>query len=814
MEKKHAMNEESKHQIFEKLAQSVSAVEILKTDFNLPGYNLVRFLGKGAMGLVFECENIFNGNRYAVKILNPQYTQDEKINQQFEQEARLIAKLKHENIISVFDLKKTEGIYYLLMELCPGKSLSKVLKEEELPFPVILHIVERLLDALKYAHEKKIVHHDVKPGNVMMVEGHRPILCDFGLATIQTDVMPASVLKRPFGTPHFMSPEKIRGDWTSRNEHSSDIFAMGVLFYYMVTRHYPFPGTKREELYHQIQYMRPVDPMEINPCIPLSINAIIHKFLEKDSRDRYRSAGEALTDISNFRSNRPISLFKKSWTYTFIQAILAHKIRSLVTGTLLFIFLFLTSFFVLKKIRSDSLWIPDPYVKTLFSKIGFENKWNALDPVRMAVVYESSLHEFFDIQKNSLTSIPKKNFLLFQKTPSVPADCLFRIQTQGPFPLEGQWGLFYGDAQTSRENHRGIYFMISSAGIDIHYPHATAPVLAHVDVENDFRGTAAELKKEFPFLEFRVNKRLIIRLNLLFFPFSSSSFGVVSMNSNRTFQKPVFYHKDPHFSGSALDAMLGLVASDSPLKIALDLLNKGEYTAAANELENLQTRTSDLNLLSEIAYYLAFCFFNGNRNGPSFTLLEKQLPAIRKGKKNEVQLLLNWVNYLASPQADLAETIPHRMNQKQGERLLVLLFLKRFPSEEAIEKENGPERYFREFSKLKQIDHRYLVGVARLIAKQYLKENPEKALLFMKKHHALFYEKDPFDSETGLAFWIHITEELKKEKKFQEAIRLYENLIQEYPERSEVIRTANLGLEECYLILGEYKKAAFYRKKS
>jgi hypothetical protein len=761
-----------KNTVFEKLSQSVSITELLDLDFTIPGYRLIRFLGKGAMGLVFECENIASNARFAVKVLNPEFTQNEKINRQFEQEAKLVARLKHENIISVYDLKQSEGFYYLLMELCPGKSLSKVLKETTLPFSVMLNIVERLFDALQYAHGKRIVHHDVKPGNIMIVEEYRPILCDFGLATIQTDVLSNSLSTKPFGTPQFMSPEKIKGNWTRSNEHSSDLFAMGVLFYYMVTKHYPFLGSNKDELYHQILHSRPVSLSEITPEIPLAIQAIIQKLLEKKPDDRYQSATEVVSDLSNFKNNRPISLFKTSWTYSTIQTFVRHKKRAFVVFFLLSVFLCLAYFLFLKKTMKDSSWVPVPFANVLFSSSGFEDKWDCLDPVFLTRHSVSFWNELFEIQNDYLTCLPKQNFLLIQKSGSLPEDFLFRIKSEEADIPEGKWGIFFGNPESEINSHQGIYFFISSTGVDIHYPRASGPLLAHLEPASPLTGSlTVECLQQFPFLELRINKHPFIKFNLLFFPIHSSraSFGICSLGSNCIFSKPCFFNSDGTRSKTPIDGFLGLLASEDPLEVSRNLLAKEDTLSAVNELENLLDKTSDPVLLSRIFYYLALSYFNQNQYESFFTLLEKIPVSMREHKElAELRLLGNWISYLTTKNENMENCIPLQLDSSDAKRILLLLLLKKFPSEKISELPN-PEHHFNEFMKFKNLDHHYLLPLARIIAVKKLEEDTEISRLFIESHRDIFYETDPADSENTLAFWKRITEKFTHEKKYQEA---------------------------------------------
>ncbi|MDB4965009.1 MAG: serine/threonine protein kinase [Myxococcales bacterium] len=291
-------------------------------------YRVVDLLGKGGMGAVYVAEHIYIGKLVAIKILHEQYGAESDAVGRLLQEARAAAGIGHANIVAVSDFGETpDGLAYLVMEYVEGKPLDQLL-EEEAPLPLFraINIINQIGSGLAAAHEKGIVHRDLKPENVMLqtVAGRRKIvrglveqrptvelettydhvkILDFGVAKILdlTDADPArrTMSGMIIGTPHYMAPETARA--RSDVDHRIDIYALGVLFYEMLTASLPFDGSSPVEvmLAHCSQPVVPLRVKNPNAEVTDAAEALILRALAKDPDDRPQQMDEFLEALQD-----------------------------------------------------------------------------------------------------------------------------------------------------------------------------------------------------------------------------------------------------------------------------------------------------------------------------------------------------------------------------------------------------------------------------------------------------------------------------------------------------------------------------------
>jgi len=258
-------------------------------------YEIQRLVGEGGMGSVYEAKHLLIGRRLAIKFLHPQYASSPEVTTRFHREAQAAAKIGHENIIEVTDMGTADdGSPYIVMEYLEGVD-AKVLIESEgiLPFKRAAHIMVQALSALHAAHQVGIIHRDLKPENVFLIEkGLNPDyvkLLDFGISkfrALETDgVKGLTQTGTVLGTPHYMSPEQARGeqDLTIR----SDIYAMGVILYQMLTGHLPFDAPNYNALLIKILTEEPVPPEELNPELPQELVDTIKTAMARDPAERF-----------------------------------------------------------------------------------------------------------------------------------------------------------------------------------------------------------------------------------------------------------------------------------------------------------------------------------------------------------------------------------------------------------------------------------------------------------------------------------------------------------------------------------------------
>lgn len=261
-------------------------------------YQIEDLLGQGGMSAVYKATDPNLRRVVAVKIIHPHLSGDQEFVRRFEEEAAAVAQLRHNNIIQVHDFSHDGGTYYIVFEFVPGESLQSWLKRlnesgRRMDYKEAASIAARVADALDYAHQKGLIHRDVKPANVIINVNDQPILMDFGIAKIvggSQHTATGAVL----GTARYMSPEQIKGE---RVDARSDIYSLGVMLFEMVNGRPPFEADSAMTLM-MMHVQNPVpDLSQLQPDVPPALAHVIHKALSKDPAHRFRSAAEFATAL-------------------------------------------------------------------------------------------------------------------------------------------------------------------------------------------------------------------------------------------------------------------------------------------------------------------------------------------------------------------------------------------------------------------------------------------------------------------------------------------------------------------------------------
>jgi len=271
-------------------------------------YELLEEVGRGGMGVVYKAKDTMLDRVVALKMLPSAIcSESQEDYQNFIREARTIAKLAHKNIVTIFDIGRRADRYYFSMEYVGGSNLRRlVIEKGPPPLPVMLRICRDICSALDYAHSRGIIHRDIKPGNILISEEDEIKIVDFGLAKIISD-HPNSVDGPPslsggfmMGTPHYMSPEQIRGD---RLDHRTDIYAFGLTLYFMLTGKSVFDGmncrSPMEVVDHQLKTELP-SPKVINPSVSREMEDIYKRCIKKDREQRFGSMREVMELMNAF----------------------------------------------------------------------------------------------------------------------------------------------------------------------------------------------------------------------------------------------------------------------------------------------------------------------------------------------------------------------------------------------------------------------------------------------------------------------------------------------------------------------------------
>jgi eukaryotic-like serine/threonine-protein kinase len=265
-------------------------------------YQIVDELGRGAMGVVHRAHDPVIGRDVAVKTMHMS-PDGESVSRpdfvsRFQTEARAAGLLTHPNIVVVYDAGEENGLFYIAMELVEGRSLQSMIDaKQSFPLPRVLRIMEQACAALDYAHQHNVVHRDIKPANLMLTPDGTLKITDFGTAKILqfNTTQTAHVI----GTPSYMSPEQIKGKTV---DGRSDIFSLGVILYELVTGEKPFPGQNITTVIYKIVNEEPIPPRQLDPSLHPGICAVISRALAKEPTDRYKTCGEMLEALSNYRS--------------------------------------------------------------------------------------------------------------------------------------------------------------------------------------------------------------------------------------------------------------------------------------------------------------------------------------------------------------------------------------------------------------------------------------------------------------------------------------------------------------------------------
>ena len=266
-------------------------------------YEILDVLGTGGMAVVYKAKCHRLNRMVAIKILKPELAKDEEIRNRFHDESQAVAKLNHPNIVNVFDVNQSDGVEYIVMELIEGITLKQYMRKRggSLNWREALHFMTQILQALRHAHSRGIIHRDIKPQNIMVLRDGSVKVADFGIARICDSQR--TMTQEALGSVHYISPEQARG---SNIDARSDLYSAGVVLYEMLTGTLPYQGDSPVAVVLQHVQSIPTSPRAINPDIPLGMEQITKKAMAPNPDRRYPSADAMLADLDAFRKNPDI----------------------------------------------------------------------------------------------------------------------------------------------------------------------------------------------------------------------------------------------------------------------------------------------------------------------------------------------------------------------------------------------------------------------------------------------------------------------------------------------------------------------------
>lgn len=370
-------------------------------------FELVREIGRGGMGVVFEARQVSLNRKVALKVLGPGLGLTGRAIDRFRHEAEAAARLHHTHIVPVYATGANDGVHYYAMELIEGPSLDRVLKHlrgpgEAVPtalaqttdhepnvgvaqeaglsgsslssggayFDTAARMVAGVADALDYAHQQGVIHRDIKPGNLLVSPDGRLSLNDFGLARILEQ--PGMTTTGEFvGTPLYMAPEQIAAGRVPV-DHRADVYSLGATLYEMLTLQPPFRGERRDQVIAQVLHKEPMAPRRINAKIPVDLETICLKAMDKDPDRRYQSAGEMAEDLRCYVNRFAISARRVS-PITRLRKWVRRNPALSVAGLVILIAVTTAGFFARQAHLAHLRWLADEQIRQQEEQIRQQN---------------------------------------------------------------------------------------------------------------------------------------------------------------------------------------------------------------------------------------------------------------------------------------------------------------------------------------------------------------------------------------------------------------------------------------------------------
>ena len=296
-------------------------------------YRILEKLGGGGMGVVYKAEDLRLGRFVSLKFLPADLSRDTQAIERFQREARAASSLNHPHICTIYDVDQYDGHHFIVMEFLEGQTLKHRIAGKPMDLERVPEYGYQMADALEAAHAKAIIHRDIKPANIFITERGQVKLLDFGLAKLLPErrgIARAAHLSTAFsnttqdahltsagvalGTVAYMSPEQVRGE---ELDERTDLFSLGLVLYEMATGHQAFTGNTSGVVFDAILNRAPTPPVRLNPAIPIQLELIINKALEKDRHLRYRTASDLRADLQRLKRDTDSA---KALPFTTVQA--------------------------------------------------------------------------------------------------------------------------------------------------------------------------------------------------------------------------------------------------------------------------------------------------------------------------------------------------------------------------------------------------------------------------------------------------------------------------------------------------------------
>lgn len=263
-------------------------------------YEVKELIGFGGMADVYLALDVVDQKNVAVKILKEEYITNDDFKRRFRNESKAIAVLSHPNIVKVFDVNFGDRVQFIVMEHIDGITLKEYLQQQKIVnWKETVHFAVQILRALQHAHDNGIIHRDIKPQNVMLLQDGTVKVMDFGIARFTSDHS-RTISDKAIGSVHYISPEQVRGEDI---DEKADIYSIGIMMFELLTGKLPFDGETPVAIAVKQMQEQPPQPRSINPDIPMGLEEIVIRSIKKDPELRYQTSAEMLRDIDEFKRN-------------------------------------------------------------------------------------------------------------------------------------------------------------------------------------------------------------------------------------------------------------------------------------------------------------------------------------------------------------------------------------------------------------------------------------------------------------------------------------------------------------------------------